>query len=230
MHRSTFLRLVAGLVLALTTLAPSIAAADMNLAVIDLQRAIADTEDGLRMRSQLQQMVDATKSEFETKGKALEAAKAEFQKLQKQGASQQVLAKKYQELGRMDYELQVAQKQSERELIQKENELTMPILNALMGLVRQLAAQNGYDMVLAKQAAPYFRKDLDITDRIIQMYNSSKSPAPGPKKKGATPRKRPARAPKAPKGKSTHAPKGKPSASRKTAERRKAVPRKSKKD
>lgn len=211
MHRSTLLRLVAGLVLALTTLAPSVATADMSLAVIDLQRAIADTEDGLRMRSQLQSMVDQSKVDFDQKQKALEAAKAEFQKLQKQGASQQALQQKYAELERMNYDLQVAQRKSERELVQKENELTMPILNALMGLVRQLAGQNGYDMVLAKQAAPYFRKDLDITDRVIQMYNASQSPTPATPKKGAKPRKRrPTRAPapkRGPKGKTTNAPK-----------------------
>lgn len=210
MHRS-LLRLVAGLVLVLTTLAPSVAAAaEMNLAVIDLQRAIADTEDGLRMRSQLQAMVDQSKIDFEEKRKALEAAKAEFQKLQKQGASQQVLQQKYVDLERMNYELQVAQQKSERELVKKENELTMPIYNALMGLVRQLASQNGYDMVLSRQAVPYFRKDLDITDRVIQMYNASQSPTPATPKKGAKPGKRRAPAPAGPKGKTSRTPKKRP--------------------
>ncbi|MEM1029768.1 MAG: OmpH family outer membrane protein [Myxococcota bacterium] len=211
-----FLLLIASFAVAATTLIPSTARSEMSLAVIDLQRAIADTEDGLRMRAQLQQMVDASKVEFENKRKALEAAKAEFQRLQKQKVPQQTLQQKYVELEKMNYDLGIAQQQSERGIIKKENELTVPILNALMGLVRQVAAQNGYDMVLAKQAAPYFRKDLDITDRVIQMYNASQSPSAAPKGRrgpggaqGATPSPRRAPAPgraAGPKGKSSPPP------------------------
>jgi outer membrane protein len=36
---------------------------------------------------------------------------------------------------------------------------------------------DGYDAILEKQAVPYMRNDLDLTDRIIQMYNSGAAPA-----------------------------------------------------
>lgn len=72
-----------------------------------------------------------------------------------------------------------------REMQQKESQLMYPIVNQMLGLVRQLASKSGYDMVLNKEAVPYYRSDLDITDRVIQMYNSSqgaKGGAPAPKK------------------------------------------------
>ncbi len=49
-----------------------------------------------------------------------------------------------------------------------------------MGLLRRLATQDGYDAILEKQAVPYMRNDLDLTDKIIQMYNSGAAPAPAP--------------------------------------------------
>jgi outer membrane protein len=73
----------------------------------------------------------------------------------------------------------------------QENELTYPIIMHMRKLMRRLSADNGYDMVLSKEAVPWYRADLDITDRIIQMYNASQSTGPAKKgtkspKKGAT--------------------------------------------
>jgi outer membrane protein len=45
----------------------------------------------------------------------------------------------------------------------------------MIGLVTKIARQNGYDLVLDKRAAPYARPDLDLTDRVVQMYNSGES-------------------------------------------------------
>ena len=57
-----------------------------------------------------------------------------------------------------------------------------------MNIIRRLATQDGYDVVVDKKAVPYVRSDLDLTDRVIQMYNSGvggdaadgKAPAPAP--------------------------------------------------
>ena len=44
---------------------------------------------------------------------------------------------------------------------------------------RRVATQDGYDAILEKQAVPYMRNDLNLTDRVIQMYNGGgASPAP----------------------------------------------------
>ena len=53
--------------------------------------------------------------------------------------------------------------------------------------------QDGYDMVVDKQAVPYVRSDLDLTDRVIQSYNQggggdSKSEGKGGAKAPAAPK------------------------------------------
>jgi len=46
-----------------------------------------------------------------------------------------------------------------------------------VGIIRRLATQEGYDVVLEKQAATYFRADLDLTDKVITLYNRDGAPA-----------------------------------------------------
>ncbi len=156
--------------------APASAAAKNKIAVIDLRRAVADTEDGLRVQAKLQQMIDSRQSDYEAKEKAYLEAKADFEKLAKtKKTSEKLLRKKYAALEKMAADLQVAQVSYRREMQRQENELTYPIILHMRQLMRRLSGENGYDMVLSKEAVPYYRADLDITDRIIQMYNASQS-------------------------------------------------------
>ena len=99
------------------------------------------------------------------------------------------------------YDLQTAEQSFQRELRRSEWQKTKPIREKVLGLIRRVAAQSGYDLVVLKDVAPFYRKDLDITDRIIQLYNQSLGPEkapsrPAPRKQ--PPKKAPAKAPAAP--------------------------------
>jgi outer membrane protein len=58
-----------------------------------------------------------------------------------------------------------------KELQKKQGELTKPIFQRAMGIIRRIASKEGFDVVVDKQAVPYVRSDLDLTDRVISMYN-----------------------------------------------------------
>jgi outer membrane protein len=182
------LAITVGLTLALMALvgAPRVAHAQAKIAVIDLRRAVADTEDGLRVQAKLQQLFDNRQTEYDAKEKAYGEAKDELEKLAKKGkAPEDELRKKYAALEKMAVDLRTTQYNYRTEMQRQENEMMYPIIKQMLTLVRRLSAQNGYEMVLNKEAVPYFRSDLDITDRIIQMYNASQGVQP-PSKKGAT--------------------------------------------
>ena len=75
------------------------------------------------------------------------------------------------------------------ELQQKQNELTKPIFRKTMSIIRRMATQEGFDMIVDKQAVPYVRSDLEVTDKIITLYNQgggsteeTTKPTPTPKK------------------------------------------------
>lgn len=149
------------------------AAQESKIAVIDLRRAVIETEDGLRVQSKLKQLFDSRQTQLDGKQKAFQEAKANLEKQAQQGKmSKQELQKRYDALQQQAAELQGMLVQYQREMQQQENELTSPIVNRMMKLIRRVASQSSYDMVLDRTAVPYVRADLDITDRLIQMYNA----------------------------------------------------------
>jgi outer membrane protein len=42
----------------------------------------------------------------------------------------------------------------------------------MLAVIARLAKKNGYEIILDKAGAPYVRQDLDVTDQVIQLYNS----------------------------------------------------------
>jgi len=166
------LRIMAALALALavTFTAPG-ASAQMKVAVIDTQRAIMETEDGLRAQATLKKLFDSRQRDLDRKQDELQKEKEEIAK--QQGVlSQAALQKRVEKWQTELVELQSKFVAYNQELQQKQNELTSPIYRKTMAIVSRLARQDGYDVVVDRQAVPYVRSDLDLTDRVITMYNA----------------------------------------------------------
>jgi outer membrane protein len=157
-------------------LAPS-AFAQVKFAVVDVQRAVMETEDGLRAQATLKKFFDKRQQELDGKQTELQKQREEIEK-QSKVLSQQALQKRMEDWQRQMVELQTVFVEYNKELQKKQGELTQPIYGRIMGLLRRLATQDGYDAILEKQAVPYMRSDLDLTDRVIQMYNGGGTAPP----------------------------------------------------
>src|SRR5258706_11800049 len=164
----------------------SSALAQLKFAVVDVQRAVMETEDGLRAQAMLKKFFDKRQQELDAKQTELTKQREEIEK-QSKVISQAALQKRMEDWQKQMVELQTVFVEYNKELQKKQGELTQPIYGKIMGLLRRMATQDGFDAVLEKQAVPYMRADLDLTDKIIQMYNSgaapaaSGAPAPAPK-------------------------------------------------
>ena len=192
------------------TLPAAPAHAQTKIAVIDIRRALTETEEGLRVQATLRKLFDARTNEIENKQRTLQQDKETLEKDAAAGkVAKEIIQKKYEGLQKQVAEFQALQLESQREMQRKERELTGPMEQRLMGVIRRIAAQDGYELILDKPAAPYVRADLEVTDRAIQMYNSGQTgdaapgtpPATGPKAPAAAqkpPAPKPAAAPKPP--------------------------------
>ena len=169
---ATFRRSAAAF-LVLTSLATA-AYAEMRVAVVDTQRAMMETEDGLRLAANLKKIFETKQKELDAKQKSLEAERADIEK-QKNVLSQEALQRRAAVWQQDMVTTQQMFVQYNQELQAKQNELTQPIFAKTMQLIRRLATQDGFDMVIDKQAVPYARSDLDVTDRVITMYNGGVS-------------------------------------------------------
>ena len=109
-------------------------------------------------------------------GRLTEQERADIEK-QKGALSQEALQRRAEKWQREMMALQQVFVEYNKDLQKKQNELTQPIFTKAMGLIRRLATQEGFDVIIDKQAVPYVRSDLDVTDRVITMYNGGAPPA-----------------------------------------------------
>jgi len=167
------------------------ALAQVRIAVVDTQRAIMETEDGLRAQATLKKVFDSRQRELDKKQEDLQKERDDIEK-QKEVLSKAALAKRIDKWQREMVQLQTVFVEYNKELQKKQNELTAPIFQKAMGLIRRLATQEGFDMVVDKQAVPYARSDLDLTDRLIQLYNQGVQPEPSKAPAGRAPAAPPA--------------------------------------
>lgn len=167
-----------------TLIAPAVLA-DTKIAVVDTQRAIMETEDGLRAQATLKKLFDSRQRELDKKQEDLQKERADIEK-QRDVVSKGALAKRVEKWQRDMIQLQTVFVEYNKELQKKQGELTQPIFQKAMGIIRRLATQNGYDVVVDKQAVPYVRTDLDLTDSVITQYNQGGG-APAPASGGKPP-------------------------------------------
>jgi outer membrane protein len=159
------------------------AAADVKVGVVDVQRAVMQTEDGLRAQATLKKMFDSRQQELNKRQGDMQKQKDEIDK-QKSVLSQSALQKKVDDWQKQMVELQSTFVEYNKELEKKQKELTDPIFERVLGAIKRLAGQEGYDLIVDRATVAFARGDLDLTDRVIQVANGASSSAPAPAPKG----------------------------------------------
>ena len=154
----------------LLTAAAPLAAETVSVVYVDVDKIVADVDEG-------QVAADLMKKEQGKRQGEIAAAEAKIKKLQDDLEKQsKAFSKDAIEKKAQDYQAALAEYQQlvmrlNNELSAKEREFFDPIERKLKEMLREVANRDGYDMVLSKRAVPYGRKDLDLTDKVIQEYN-----------------------------------------------------------
>ncbi len=171
--------LISAAIAAFFSLFTGTAVAQMKVAIVDVQRAVAQPAEGLRAPATL-------KKEFDSRQQARNKRPAELQKqkeeIDKQAhvLSQQALQKKYDEWQRQMMEFQSKYVEAQKELEKQQKSLTDPIFEKVMIAIKRVAQSDQYDLIVDRSAVAFSRTDLDLTDRVIQLANGGGSLAPSP--------------------------------------------------
>jgi len=163
--------LLPALALALALL-PAAARSEQRIGYVDLQRALNEVEEGKIAKALL-------KRDFDEKQKQLDAKKTEFDKLtadfEKQAVVMSDAAKKdkAQDLDRRARELQGIFVQLQKDLSEREREITRGIFDKMASIVREIAEADGFSVVLEKGGGIVFaQSSLDLTNELIRKYNA----------------------------------------------------------
>jgi outer membrane protein len=160
--------------LLLSSSMPGVAAAQAaKIGVVDMQRALMETEDGRKAKEMLKKL-------FEQRQKTLDKAQTDLKTLkegvekQRDVLSREVLAKKLEEYQKAFGELQNTYMEFQRELQAKEGEMTKPILERMQRVMRRIGQSDGYALILERGEAGvvYVPSTYDLTDVLIQRYNA----------------------------------------------------------
>jgi outer membrane protein len=171
---------LAASVVAASLAAPAVARAE-GVAVVDLQGAVMQTEDGMRAQATLKKLFDRRQQDLDARQVQMQRTRQDIEK-QARVLSREAITKRMETWQRDMLQLQSTFVDYNKELQKKQGELTQPIVKKMVAIVERVARQNGYGVVIDRAAAPYARADLDLTDRVVQMYNGGGgAPAEAPK-------------------------------------------------
>lgn len=148
------------------------AAAQMKMAVVDVQRAVMQTEDGLRAQATLKKLFDSRQQELNKKQVDMQKQKEDIDR-QSHVLSAQALQKKVEDWQKQMVELQSTFSEYNKELEKRQKELTDPIFERVVGVIKRVAGTEGYDLIVDRATVAFARSDLDLTDRVIQLANGA---------------------------------------------------------
>jgi outer membrane protein len=171
--------LVASLFLMGSLLFGRAAHAEMRVAVVDVQRAVMQTEDGLRAQANLKKLFDSRQQELNAKQTQMQKEKDEIEK-QSRVISKEALAARADAWQKKMMELQQVFMEYNKELEKKQKELTDPIFERVLAAIKRVAGLDSYDVIVDRATVAFARSDIDLTDRVVQMANGALSAAPAP--------------------------------------------------
>ena len=145
----------------------------IKIAVVDMQRALHETEDGRKAKAALKKLFEDRQKTLDKQQNDLKSLKESLDK-QANVLTQPVLQKKQEELQKAFTELQQTYMEFQRELGGKEGELTKDIIERMQRIMRRVGQTEGYTLVLERNESGvvYVPSNYDLTDLLIQRYNA----------------------------------------------------------
>ena len=170
---------------------PAQAQAQSKVGVVNLQEALNAVEEGKTAKAQL-------KKEFESKQKVISEREEEIRKLQGDFQKQQSVMnddtrnQRQEEIARKAQDLQTTYVTLQKELQDRERDLTRGIFEKMSVIVREIAAADGFAVVVDAQAVMFADPTVDVTNELVRKYNARHKGAPAAAPKASADAKKPA--------------------------------------
>lgn len=159
--------------------ATSEARAQTKMAVIDMQKAINETNEGARANDTLKKLFDKRQVELNAKQDELLKEKGSLERRCRSLPPAQCQSSA-EELQKKLVDLQNLMMQYQQDIQKRQGEATQPILAKMLTIVGRIARQSGYDMVVDRAAVHFMADALDVTAQAIKIYNTESNVAPLP--------------------------------------------------
>jgi len=148
----------------------------LKVGVINSQRVLEDSTEGKRVIAQLQDRDKKLQNEIAKVDEEIRKLETKLN-TQRLTLSETSLLQLSSDLDRKRTERKRGAEDSLRELQELQLRLFNKVQSELLPIIEQVGKEKGFDLIfdLAKSGAIYFNPAIEITDEIIQRYNTSKA-------------------------------------------------------
>jgi outer membrane protein len=155
---------------AVLLLAGTASAKELHIGVVDMQRAVSESEEGRAAESQLMGVKKKYEEELNRK---LKEFYDEEEKLRKAWSILKEDEKRKRAAdSRKKFEaLQKRYLDAERELMEKKTKVMMKITKKLNGVIQKVAEKDKYDYIFNGAAVLWAPRHVDLTNEVIRRYN-----------------------------------------------------------
>jgi len=147
------------------------AAAQTKFGFVDLQKAVTESRDGKAALKKLQDMTERKQKELNAKQDELKRLEDE---IRGQGSmwNDDMKRQKLGEYQKKGLELQEFYTENARELAEREQELTAPIIDRFMKIINKIGKERGYTAVFHSGSAIYVSGTVDLTSEVIRLFDA----------------------------------------------------------
>jgi outer membrane protein len=156
---------------ALFSLASAASAQELKLGYVSSERILRDSAPAKAATQKLEAEFSKRDRELQDMGAKLKAAADRFEK-DAPVLSEGDRARRQRELAEMDRDLQRRQREFREDLNQRRNEELQGLLERAQRIVRRIAEQEKFDLIV--QDAVYFSPRVDVTEKVLRELNTAK--------------------------------------------------------
>ena len=160
---------VALLAVALIASAPLARAQDLKIGVVNSDRILRDSTPARAAMQKLEAEFSKRDKELQEVGARLKSSAERFEK-DAPIMTETDRSRRQRELAEMDREFQRKQREFREDFNQRRNEELQALLERTNRIIRQMAEQEKYDVIL--QEAVYFNPRIDITEKVLRVLNN----------------------------------------------------------
>jgi outer membrane protein len=163
--------LSAAAVATLLAATPLAQAQELKVGVVNSDRILRDSQPARAAMQKLEGEFSKRDKELQEMGARLKSSAERFEK---DGPimSETDRVRRQRELAEMDREFQRKQREFREDFNQRRNEELQGLLERTNRIIRQIAEQEKYDLIV--QEAVYFNPRIDMTERVLRALNNAK--------------------------------------------------------
>lgn len=144
----------------------------VKIGYIDLQKIIEQSTKGRELRDRVQQLRKEKEKILSAKQEELMKMRQDFQQ-KAMTLSDRARLDKEQELRQKELEFQNLSESFRQEVLMEGKKLQMLMFKELAEIVQKIGQQEGFTMIIDKDATLYVSESIDITDKVLKLYDSS---------------------------------------------------------